>query len=631
MKAVKVTAIVIVVIVGALLLILTVGLPAGSLVRTFGDRFAAQVGEKLEVSGGAMLRLLPEPSLVVRGVRLLKRDNPSDPPQLTIQEAHVTVSLASLLRGGLKVTGIELVKPIVRVPQARRADRSVKTLSAPAVNYAIPDIEHFVVKDGSVLLVRPGGRINDRFDNIDIVASLSQPDHRADVKIAAKLGDQPLHIHVDSKAPIETIDQSLPLELTLEVPGLLQGKLSSTLNASVAGSLVKISDLRGAIGEDGFSGTASVELAKKPRVNVNLDFKRLSFATEQAASKPASEPATPATPDRPWSDEPMDFENLNFVDGRVSLTASELDISHLTLAPASLEAALSNGVLNVALSDTGVYGGKVDALLTLNASGSVPRHSMNAKLSGVRARPLLSALADFRNLEGKMRADIDVQGSGRSQRAVISTLAGTIDVDFHDGAIRNVNVANMVRTLTQTTLTGWQKKRAEKTDLNELSALFKIKSGRATTDNLKLLGPLLRVNGVGTADLAAKTLQFKLDTKLVLSLEGQGGAANPIGFGVPVMVEGKWSMPHMYPDVTGILDDPDAAYGKLHDLGAGLFGGGLDLFGDDKGASGTASSGGSKDVPAANGQQAPAANGQQDQAPAVPPAVDNIIKNIFGK
>ena len=58
----------------------------------------------------------------------------------------------------------------------------------------------------------------------------------------------------------------------------------------------------------------------------------------------------------------------------------------------------------------------------------------------------------------------------------------------------------------------------------------------------------------------------------MLSLEGQGGALAPIGIGVPVAVQGPWGAPRIYPDMAGILDNPDAAYAKLRELGAGLFG-----------------------------------------------------------
>ena len=122
------------------------------------------------------------------------------------------------------------------------------------------------------------------------------------------------------------------------------------------------------------------------------------------------------------------------------------------------------------------------------------------------------------------------------------------------------------------TLSGWQENKAEKTDLTQLSAFFRLEGGKASTDNLQVLGPLVRVTGTGTADLAAKTLQFRVEPKLVLSLEGQGGATDPIGIGVPVVVQGPWGAPRIYPEVAGILENPEAAYAKLRELGQGLFG-----------------------------------------------------------
>ena len=38
------------------------------------------------------------------------------------------------------------------------------------------------------------------------------------------------------------------------------------------------------------------------------------------------------------------------------------------------------------------------------------------------------------------------------------------------------------------------------------------------------------------------------------------------------MIEGPWGAPRIYPDMQGILDNPDAAYAKLKEMGKGLFG-----------------------------------------------------------
>ena len=292
----------------------------------------------------------------------------------------------------------------------------------------------------------------------------------------------------------------------MEAPGLLLGTLSSTANVTSIGSLVKINDLEGTIGKDRFTGWASVDMASKPRVKLDLDFKRLSLA---AIPSEPDDTTRPSTLDQPWSDQKIDLDGLNYVDAQVAFSASEFEVSSLRLAPVYVEAALVNGVLNLAVSNTGLYGGKGDGILTLDVSAAVPRQTINVNLSGVRALPLLSAFADFRELDGTMQGKIDVQATGASQRAIMSTLGGSVDVLFQDGQIRSMNVAQMVRTLTQTTLNGWQRKKAEKTDLTELSALFKIDRGRATTDNLKILGPLIRVNGTGTADLAAEDIEFQ--------------------------------------------------------------------------------------------------------------------------
>lgn len=101
---------------------------------------------------------------------------------------------------------------------------------------------------------------------------------------------------------------------------------------------------------------------------------------------------------------------------------------------------------------------------------------------------------------------------------------------------------------------------------------FFIKDGHANTEDLQLASPLLRVSGTGSANLVDRTLQFRLDPKLVMSLQGQGGATDVAGLGVPVVIQGPWSEPRIYSDIAGILENPDAAYAKLRALGQGLFG-----------------------------------------------------------
>ena len=48
---------------------------------------------------------------------------------------------------------------------------------------------------------------------------------------------------------------------------------------------------------------------------------------------------------------------------------------------------------------------------------------------------------------------------------------------FQDGAIRGLNVAQMIRLLTSGTLSGWQEGKEQTTDLTQLAASFRIDKG----------------------------------------------------------------------------------------------------------------------------------------------------------
>ena len=105
-----------------------------------------------------------------------------------------------------------------------------------------------------------------------------------------------------------------------------------------------------------------------------------------------------------------------------------------------------------------------------------------------------------------------------------------------------------------------------------MSASFKIDKGQAQTTDLNLVGPLVKMTGAGTIDLGTKQIGFRVEPKLVMTTEGQGRLTDPVGLGIPVMIEGPWASPRIYPEMQGILDNPDAAYAKLKQMGKGLFG-----------------------------------------------------------
>ena len=229
-------------------------------------------------------------------------------------------------------------------------------------------------------------------------------------------------------------------------------------------------------------------------------------------------------------------------------------------------------MLKARFSNLGAYGGQANGDLIVDVSAADPNYTLRTDLAGVQALPLLRSTADFDKLDGKLQAKLALRSTGLSQRAIMSNLSGTVFAVFQDGAIKGLNVAQMIRSLTASTLSGWQEGKEQATDLTQLSASFRVERGQATTTDLNLVGPLVRVTGAGTIDLGQQALAFRVEPKLVMTTEGQGRTSDPVGLGIPVMIDGPWAQPRIYPDMDGILENPDAAYAKLKEMGQGLFG-----------------------------------------------------------
>src|SRR4029077_6352884 len=119
-------------------------------------------------------------------------------------------------------------------------------------------------------------------------------------------------------------------------PGLLRAPLSSKADVRLNGSVVMINGITGNIGDGALHGWASVDVASKPLVKVDLDFQRLDLA--MSMSKAPSQPGS-----QPWSDSPINLTGLNYVDAQVRISAAELDLAEARFSQAAIDATLAAG------------------------------------------------------------------------------------------------------------------------------------------------------------------------------------------------------------------------------------------------------------------------------------------------
>jgi AsmA protein len=574
MRAMKIAGAAVAALIAVVVLLLVIGIPSSFITSAIQARIERETGYRLTISGATRIGVWPSLNVSLNDITLQNPRDRDSSDRLTVGRVEADMTLESLWSGHPHITELTIDRPVVHVPLLRQRNPQVSPSAKPATSSSeddanAPTIDHVTVSDGAIEFFNARDRVDNRIDGINADAVIGG-DRKIKVTGSARTSEHPLKFQIKATMPAPPVArQNIPVDLVLDIPGVLQTPLSGRAEVRLNGSIVMINGLTGTLGNGAFNGWASVDIASKPLVKLDLDFQRLDVAVSTAN---AASPAQPSQSSQPWSNAPIDLKGLNYVDAQIRISAAALNIGEAQFAPAAIDATLAGGVLKANVSNLGAYGGQANGNLIVDASAGDPTYTLRSDLVGVRALPLLKSAADFDKLDGKMQAKIAVRSSGASQRAIVANLGGTVFATFQDGAIRGLNVAQMIRSLTSGTLSGWQETREQTTDLTQLAASFRIEKGQATTGDLNLVGPLVRMTGAGSIDLAAKSLAFRVEPKLVMTTEGQGRAGDPVGLGIPVVIDGPWAEPRIYPDMAGILDHPDDAYAKLKQMGQGLFG-----------------------------------------------------------
>lgn len=117
---------------------------------------------------------------------------------------------------------------------------------------------------------------------------------------------------------------------------------------------------------------------------------------------------------------------------------------------------------------------------------------------------------------------------------------------FLDGALNGFNLRQSI-DLAKAKLRGKKppSEKSLKTDFSSLTISGVIRRGVFSSDDLELQAPLLRVGGNGKANLYKEVVDYRVNVKLVGTIEGQQGetADELAGLEIPVRIKGPFSDP----------------------------------------------------------------------------------------
>ncbi|WP_194438759.1 AsmA family protein [Vibrio fluminensis] len=308
-----------------------------------------------------------------------------------------------------------------------------------------------------------------------------------------------------------------------------------------------------------FDGKLDVTLADIPKIIFNLHSPEIDVDaflgtdkdTQEKSGKQTSEGEAKSEQQsqvaKAEKEQEPDLTALKALDVTGAITIDKFKAGNAKMQNVAAKFSVNRGLVKLTSFSSNLYDGSIKATATLDARKSPATYSAKKQIKGVKVLPLLIDVAQNDKLEGTGNIDVDVKGKGLAPTTMKQNLAGTIKINFADGAVNGINVAQLIREnyakFKGESVEGQDQ--AKKTDFSAMTATLNLKNGVVSTNNLHAQSPLLRVRGEGSANYLNETADFTISTSIVGSLEGQGGKDidELKDLTIPINVSGKWSDP----------------------------------------------------------------------------------------
>src|SRR5690348_277738 len=248
---------------------------------------------------------------------------------------------------------------------------------------------------------------------------------------------------------------------------------------------------------DAIKGNGGIEFdngGAKPYIKGSLQLDDLNLnpylgATSGSGATPAPSGAaggTSASGEQGWSTTPIDTSALKVADADFFLGANSVEYHNIKVGKSALIVHLKDARLAADLTQLTLYKGTGQGKVTIDGSGATPAIEESFALKGVDMQPLLHDAANVNLLSGSGSLDMAVDGRGRSQRDIISSLAGKGSLHLDKGKIEGVNIIGIMKNAAKALSMGLVGS-GNDTDFSTLSGTYTITNGVLKNNDLQLV------------------------------------------------------------------------------------------------------------------------------------------------
>ena len=566
------------------------------------DYVVRKTGRTLLVNGGAKLELFPTLSVRLDDISI------SSPPGmngnfLTVDHANIPIVVSDLFRRKIKIRELTLNNPrsnflIDAASHANwapdqgeadsgksdKTDKSKEPLRLFVENGAANFLDErsgqafaFENASGEIAVgaddeldISGTAAINSQFATLDAhfnsLRRVNEDGSPADISVKAPALDLTFSGRLGTRNALSLVGmleatspdvRVLSKWLGSEIGGK-SGLKNFTLNGALD-SMGAVFGLRNAtLGLDGMLGKGELELdltKKTPSISATLSTDLLNLDPYLSTKKEVA-----ANTDS-WPVTPMGVDGLKGVNASLSLSAFKIEWNEAEWGPVDMTGSLKDSVLEAGFENGTLYGGKANARVTFNGAQDVPTLRIDFDGNNLVGEKFFAQALNVDWLAGVTALKSSLTATGHNQQEMMASLKGSFAIQIAQGKFIGLDIMDRISKVGSAVLAGWSDAAESLTDFDEATASFLIQDGIAKSTDVKITTPLVSVVGEGEVDMLRRALDFKFDPKLVT---GENQATD---LPVKITVKGPWNRPKIYPDVAGILENPEAAYKSLKDLG----------------------------------------------------------------
>lgn len=259
-----------------------------------------------------------------------------------------------------------------------------------------------------------------------------------DLQVSGKLSTQPFDankvLKAIGEAPVETTDTS----------ALSKVSLDATLGGAPGSIMVKPLTLKlDASTLSGSAGLASLETGKivfdLALDKINLDGYMPPTTEEDSPEAAAGTGKTGGTASLS-TDEliPVDTLRPLLIDGKLAI--GSLSYDGIVASDMKFAVTAQNGILKLTQATGKTLDGSFSALATLDASGKTPKITASNTITSVQIQPIAQMALDDDLAKGLFSMTGNYSASGNSEKALMDSAKGTLDLNLADATVRGLNL-----------------------------------------------------------------------------------------------------------------------------------------------------------------------------------------------